>query len=213
MQLLSEDVRTDRRTDMANLKYAPLKLIVEKVLRIIAALVNRPVVPEVTTLPQLTLPLGKQSAACGKEAELDHSSHSYCTPSPHQHLTSSAQKKTQKLSTQNNTLLHWMCKSRSYRHISFNFLQIYFWFHIAVTNSWPWRTVTSLRLPTQTVKFGQLTLIHYKANINRKYSLKLQTVSWFCLSYLSYLSYKISPQQIACNISFCTEQNQSPKCI
>ena len=70
MQLLSEDVRTDRRTDMANLKYAPLKLIVEKVLRIIAALVNRPVVPEVTTLPQLTLPLGKQSAACGKEAEL-----------------------------------------------------------------------------------------------------------------------------------------------
>ena len=91
---------------MANMKYAPLKLIIQKELRIIAAVVNRPAVPQVTALSPLTVPLGKQSAACGKEAELDHSSHSYCTPCPHQHLTSLAQKNTQKLSTQNNTLLH-----------------------------------------------------------------------------------------------------------
>ena len=96
LQRLSEDVRTDRQTDRANMKYAPLELIIQKVLRIIAAVVNRPAVPQVTALSQLTLPLGKQSTACGKEAELDHSSHSYCTPCPHQPLTISAQKEDPK---------------------------------------------------------------------------------------------------------------------
>ena len=96
MQLLSEDVRTERQTEMANLKCAPLKLIIENVLRIIAALTNHPAVPEVTTLSQLTLPLEKQCTACGKEAELGHSSHSYCTLCPHQTFTISAQKEHQK---------------------------------------------------------------------------------------------------------------------
>ena len=49
MQLLSEDVRTDRQRDMANLRYAPLKFIIQKVLRIITALTNHPALPEVTT--------------------------------------------------------------------------------------------------------------------------------------------------------------------
>ena len=75
MQLLSEDVRTYRQTDMAILKCAHLKFIIQKMLRIIAALANHPVVPEVTTLSNLTLPLEKQSTASGNEAELDHSSH------------------------------------------------------------------------------------------------------------------------------------------
>ena len=41
-------------------------------------------------------------------------------------------------------------KSRSNHHISFKYLNIYFWFHIAVTNSWPCWSVTSLL--TQTLK-------------------------------------------------------------
>jgi hypothetical protein len=60
-------------------------------LRIIAALANHPAVPEVTTISQLTLPLEKQGAACGKEAELDHSSHFSFTPCPHEPLTRRAQ--------------------------------------------------------------------------------------------------------------------------
>ena len=79
-------------------------------------------------------------------------------------------------------------KSRIYHHISFNFLQIYIWFHIAVTISWPWWTVTSLSLPTQSFKIGKLKLIHYKANIRHKCSLNLQIVRWFNLPYFSYLS-------------------------
>ena len=93
MQLLSEGVRTDRQTDMANLRYASWKLIIQKVLRIIAALANPPTVPEVTTISQLTLPLEKQNTGCGKEEELDHSSHSYSTPCLHQPLTISPQNK------------------------------------------------------------------------------------------------------------------------
>jgi hypothetical protein len=91
MQLLSGDVRTDRQTDLANLKYANLKRLIQKVLRIISARPNHPAVPEITTISQLTLPLEKQRTACCKEAELDHSSHSYCTPCPHEPLRSSAQ--------------------------------------------------------------------------------------------------------------------------
>jgi hypothetical protein len=68
MQLLSEDVRTDRQTDMVNLRYAPLKFIIEKKLRIIVALANHPVIPEAITISQLTLPWEKQGTACGKEA-------------------------------------------------------------------------------------------------------------------------------------------------
>jgi hypothetical protein len=48
--MFSEDVRTDRKTDMANLKCAPLDVIIQKVLRIIAAVANHPAVPQVTTL-------------------------------------------------------------------------------------------------------------------------------------------------------------------
>jgi len=47
-----------------------IRLIIQKELRIIAAVVNRPAVPQVTTLSQLTVPLGKQSTACGKEENL-----------------------------------------------------------------------------------------------------------------------------------------------
>jgi hypothetical protein len=60
---------------MANLKYAPLQFIIQKVPLIIAALANPPAVPQVTTLLQVTLSLEKQITGCGKEAELDHSSH------------------------------------------------------------------------------------------------------------------------------------------
>jgi hypothetical protein len=60
MQLLSEGVQTDRQTEMANLKYASWKLIIQKLLRIIAAVANPPAVPQVTILSQLTLPLGKE---------------------------------------------------------------------------------------------------------------------------------------------------------
>jgi hypothetical protein len=88
--------QTDKQTDMADLKYVPLKLIIEIVLRIMTALANYPVVPEVTTLSQLTLTLEKQGKACGKEAEIDHSSHSHCTPCPNQPLTISAQNEHQK---------------------------------------------------------------------------------------------------------------------
>ena len=35
----------------------------------------------------------KEITACGKEAELDNSSHPYCTPCPHHTLAISAQKK------------------------------------------------------------------------------------------------------------------------
>ena len=105
MQLLSLGVRTDRPTEMANLKYASWKLIIKKLLRIIAALANPPTVPEVTTISQLTLPLEKQNTGCGKEAELDHSSHYYCTPCLHQTLTISPQNEHQNLSTQNIILL------------------------------------------------------------------------------------------------------------
>jgi hypothetical protein len=59
-QLLSEDVRTYRQTDLANLKYVPLKLIIQKGLRIIAGLANHSAVPEFTTLSKLLLPLQKQ---------------------------------------------------------------------------------------------------------------------------------------------------------
>jgi hypothetical protein len=82
MQLLSENVRTDTQTDMANLRNAPLKFVLQKVLEIFAALANHPVLPEVITIYQLTLPLEKQGTLCGKEAELDHSSHSYFTHCP-----------------------------------------------------------------------------------------------------------------------------------
>ena len=92
-QLLSEDVWTDRQTDMAILKCAHLKLVIQKALRIIANLVYHPAVPEFTTLSQLTLPFQKQITACGKEAELDNSSHPYCTPCPHHPLAILAQKK------------------------------------------------------------------------------------------------------------------------
>jgi len=102
MQLLSEGVLTDRQTEMANLKYASWKLILQKVLRIIAAVANPPTVPQVTTISQLTLPLGKQNTGCGKEAELDHSSHYYCTPCPHQPFIISPQNENQNLSTQKN---------------------------------------------------------------------------------------------------------------
>jgi len=105
MQLLSLGVRTDRPTEMANLKYASWKLILQKLLRIIAALANPPTVPEVTTISQLTLPLEKQNTGCGKEAELDHSSHYYCTPCLHQTLTIPPQNEHQNLSTQNIILL------------------------------------------------------------------------------------------------------------
>jgi len=67
--------------------------------RIIAAFANHPVIPEVTTLPQLTVPLQNQSTVCGKEAEIDHSSHSYCTLCSHQPLTISAQNEHPKIST------------------------------------------------------------------------------------------------------------------
>jgi hypothetical protein len=56
MQLLSEDIRTDRPTDMANFQQVHLKLIVEKVLRNIVEFANHPVVPEVTKISQLKLP-------------------------------------------------------------------------------------------------------------------------------------------------------------
>ena len=91
MQLLSDGVRTHRQTDMANMRHAPLKFIIQKMLRVIAALANHPVLPEVITISQLTLPLEKRGTACGKEAELDHSSHSYFTHCPHEPLTISAQ--------------------------------------------------------------------------------------------------------------------------
>jgi len=97
--------QTDRQTDMANLRYASWKLIIQKVLRIIAALANHPAVPQVTTLLQLTLSLEKQNTACGKEAELDHSSHYYCTPCLYRPLTISPQNEHQNLSTQNIILL------------------------------------------------------------------------------------------------------------
>jgi hypothetical protein len=60
-------------------------------LRIIAALANHPVVPEVIKISLLTLPLEKQATACDKEAELDRSSHSSFTHCPHDPLTISAQ--------------------------------------------------------------------------------------------------------------------------
>jgi hypothetical protein len=81
----------DSQTKMANVKYATLKLIIQKNLRIVAALANHPAIPEVTTISQLTLPLEKQGKACGKEAELDHSSYFFFTPCPHEPLTRSAQ--------------------------------------------------------------------------------------------------------------------------
>jgi hypothetical protein len=87
MQLLSEYIWRDRQTDMANLRYAPLKFIIEKILRNIAALANHPLVPEVITITQLTLPLEKQGAACEKQAELDHSSHFSFTHCLHEPLT------------------------------------------------------------------------------------------------------------------------------
>ena len=104
MQLLSKAVRTDRQTDVSNLRYAPLKFITEKMLRIIEALANHPVVPDVITISQLALPLVKQSTACGKEAELDHSSHSYFIHSPHEPLLQFRHKtnKTINLSTYKN---------------------------------------------------------------------------------------------------------------
>jgi len=89
--------QTDRQTDMAILKCVHLKLIIHKALRIIAALANHPAVPEVTSLSQLTLPLVKQSTAYDKEAELDHSSHSYCTPCPHHSIRISTQKEQLKI--------------------------------------------------------------------------------------------------------------------
>jgi hypothetical protein len=106
MQLLFEDVLTDRQRDMANLKYAHLKLIIQKVLRIIAALANHPVVPEDTKISELTLPLQRQSTVYAKETELDHSSHSYFTPRPHQQLKISSQNTNPESSTRNITLLH-----------------------------------------------------------------------------------------------------------
>ena len=78
---------------MTNLKFAHLQVIIQKLLRIIAAVANPPVVPQVTTISQLTLPLEKQNTGCGKEEELDHSSHSYSTPCLHQPLTISPQNK------------------------------------------------------------------------------------------------------------------------
>jgi hypothetical protein len=75
-------------------------------LQIIAALANHPAIPQVTTLSQLALSLEKQSTGCGKEAELDHSSHYYCTPCLHQPLTISPQNEHQNLSTQKIFLLH-----------------------------------------------------------------------------------------------------------
>jgi hypothetical protein len=56
MRLLSEDIRTDRTTDMVNFQYILLKLAIEKVLRIIVAFANHLVVPEVTTISHSTLP-------------------------------------------------------------------------------------------------------------------------------------------------------------
>ena len=44
-------------------------------------------------------------------------------------------------------------KSRSNHHISFKYLNIYFWFHIAVTNSWPCWSVKGLS--TKKLKFGK----------------------------------------------------------
>jgi hypothetical protein len=71
------------------------------VLRIIATFANHPAVPEVTKMSQLTLPLEKQGTACGKEAELDHSSHFSFTPYPHEPLTRLAQnEKPQKFQRQ-----------------------------------------------------------------------------------------------------------------
>ena len=80
----------------SNKNQAPLMFIIEKMLRIIAALANHPVVPEVITIFQLTLPLEKQGTACGKEAELDHTSHAYFTHCPHEPLTISAQNEQNK---------------------------------------------------------------------------------------------------------------------
>ena len=62
-QLLSEVVWTDRKTDMTNWQYDHLMLIIEKMLRIIVTLANHPVVPEVTMISKLSLPLQKQSIA------------------------------------------------------------------------------------------------------------------------------------------------------
>jgi len=84
---------------MAILKCAHLKLVIQKALRIIATLVNHPAVLELTTLFQLTLPFQKQITACGKEAELDNSSHPYCTPCPYHTLAILAQKKITNHST------------------------------------------------------------------------------------------------------------------
>jgi hypothetical protein len=106
MQLLSEDVRTDRQTDLMNLKCSHLKFMIQKVLGIIAALANHPAILEVTTISQLTLPLELQSTVCRKEVELDHSSHSYCTTFPHQPLFISVQNERHSLSTRKIILLH-----------------------------------------------------------------------------------------------------------
>jgi hypothetical protein len=70
MQRLYKDVRTDKQTDMANLTYALLKLVIKKMLRIIVALAKHPVGPEVTTISQLTLPLQQQITGVVKKQNL-----------------------------------------------------------------------------------------------------------------------------------------------
>ena len=55
-------------------------------------------------ITKLTVPLQNQSTLCGKEAEIDDSSHSYCTLCSHQPLTISAQNEQTKI-FQNERLL------------------------------------------------------------------------------------------------------------
>ena len=80
IQLLSEDWRTDRLTDLAKLRSANLNVITQTALQVTAAAVNHPEVPKLTTQSEWSLAFQKQNTACGKEGELDHSSQSYCKP-------------------------------------------------------------------------------------------------------------------------------------
>ena len=92
LELLNEDTQTDRQGETNKWSF-------EGCHTESATSYCSPTYREVTAQSELSLALQKQSTACSKEAEHDHSSHSYITLCPHQPFQFLHTTNTQNLST------------------------------------------------------------------------------------------------------------------